>query len=102
MVRVGPSPLSSDLASLVLDVRCTIPIGCRGRIGSQKRPRFASKHGNAGWGTLNLGLSVPAASGIRELLTGRIVAEKIPSGESTLPIKLAGARARLLHVYPIR
>lgn len=53
-------------------------------------------------GTLNLRLSVPAASRIRDLLTGQILAEKIPSGESTIPIKLAGARARLLHVYPIR
>ena len=53
-------------------------------------------------GTLNLELSVPVASEIRDLLTGQVVTEQIPAGDSTVPIDLAGARARLLHVYPIR
>lgn len=52
-------------------------------------------------GMLNVRLSVPATSGIRDLLTDQIVTEQIKAGDSTLPIELAGARARLLHVYPI-
>ncbi len=53
-------------------------------------------------GKLNVRLSAPAASAIRDLLTGQIVAEQIPGGRSTVPIELAGARARLLHLYPLR
>jgi len=53
-------------------------------------------------GTLNLRLSAPAASAIRDLLTGQVVAGRIPSGPSTVPIDLAGARARLLHLDPLR
>jgi len=53
-------------------------------------------------GNLNLRLSVPAASKLRDLLTGQVVVEKIPPGDSTVPIDLGTERARLLHVVPIR
>lgn len=53
-------------------------------------------------GTVNLRLSAPAASAVRDLLTGQIVAGRISSGQSTVPIELAGARARLLHLDPLR
>jgi hypothetical protein len=53
-------------------------------------------------GKLDLRLSVSSASAIRDLLTGQTVAERIPAGETTISIALAGARARLLRVYPIR
>jgi len=53
-------------------------------------------------GTLNLRLSTSTASRIRDLLTGKVVTKRIPAGDFTVPIELAGARARLLLVYPIR
>jgi hypothetical protein len=53
-------------------------------------------------GALNVRLTVPGPSGIRDLLSGQVVAERVPVGDSNVPISLAGARARLLHVYPVR
>ncbi len=53
-------------------------------------------------GTIKLRLSVPVASAVRDLLTGQVVVEKIPAGDSAVAIDLAGQRGRLLHVSPIR
>jgi hypothetical protein len=53
-------------------------------------------------GTIKLRLSVPAAAVVRDLLTGQVVVEKIPAGDSAVAIDLAGQRGRLLHVSPIR
>jgi hypothetical protein len=52
-------------------------------------------------GTLDLNLSLPTASRIRDLLTGQTVISQVPSGGASIRIPLAGARARLLHVCPL-
>ena len=52
-------------------------------------------------GALDVHLSAPAPSQIRDLLTGQIVAARIPSGKSTVRIDLGDARARLLHLAPV-
>jgi len=51
-------------------------------------------------GALNLHLALPAASEIRDLLTGEVVFPQVPKGKSTVRIELGGERARLLHVFP--
>ncbi len=53
-------------------------------------------------GTAKLRLSVSAPSAIRDLLSGKVVVEKLTPGQSTVTIDLAGAWARMLHVHPIR
>jgi hypothetical protein len=51
-------------------------------------------------GTLDVQLSAPTDSRLRDLLTGQILAAQVPRGKSTVRIDLAGARARLLHLQP--
>ena len=52
-------------------------------------------------GALDVHLSAPAPSQIRDLLTGQIVTERVPSGKSTVRIDLGDAPARLLHLSPL-
>jgi hypothetical protein len=52
-------------------------------------------------GALHLRLAVPTASEISDLLTGEVIVERIPAGDSAVSIELDGARARLLHVRPV-
>jgi len=52
-------------------------------------------------GELKICLRVPARSEIGDLLSGQSV-RQVPAGEQVLEIPLHGARARLLHVRPVR
>lgn len=52
-------------------------------------------------GALDVHLTAPAPSRVRDLLTGQIVAERVPGGKSTLRIDLGDAPARLLHLSPL-
>lgn len=52
-------------------------------------------------GALDVHLSALAPSQVRDLLTGQVVAERVPSGKSTLRIDLGDAPARLLHLSPV-
>jgi len=52
-------------------------------------------------GALDVHLSAPARSQLRDLLTNEIVAERVPAGKSTLRVDLGDAPARLLHLAPV-
>lgn len=52
-------------------------------------------------GRLKVRLQVPARSQVQDLLGGQVIGE-VAAGEQVLEIPLQGARARLLHVRPVR
>ena len=51
-------------------------------------------------GAVQLGLTLPARSQVRDLLTGETLAADLPAGKQTLTVPLGSARGRLLHVRP--
>lgn len=51
-------------------------------------------------GVIELGLTLPGHSRVRDLLTGEILAADLAAGKQSLAVPLGSARARLLHVLP--
>ena len=51
-------------------------------------------------GAIEFGLTLPARSRVRDLLTDEILADDLPAGKQNLTVPLGSARARLLQVLP--
>jgi hypothetical protein len=52
-------------------------------------------------GSLNLNLTLPVKSQLRDLLSGETVGKVLLAGKQTVTIPLNGQRARLLEVVPV-
>lgn len=55
-----------------------------------------------GAGTVKLELTLPVRSKIVDLISGQVVESDVSPGKQVMDVQLEGARARLLHVLPVR